>query len=217
MVTPRYAKLYLLNRRRWFFASFCLALVVAAYLSLQWLNPPEGESNLPPALILAPWLATLGWALTVYMTRSNERRKATMDILLRQQMDRSIEDHKNRILRVYKPFSRLDEAEAEALHKQYKAWANHPAQLEGDSVPVSYSVIQILNHYEFLAVNIRRERLDEGIAYESARSLTKNMVAKFEPFIRLLRKPGEDGHRPATYCHLVWLSRRWHDVDLDAR
>jgi hypothetical protein len=151
------------------------------------------------------------------MTRSNERRKMTVDLLLRQQMDRCIEDHKNRILGIYKPFSKLDEGQAAALHDQYRGWQKHPDQMAVDQIPVAYSVIQILNQYEFLAVNIRRERLDESIAYETARSLTLNMVAKFEPFIRRLRKPGEDGNRPTTYCHLVWLSKRWHAVDLDAR
>lgn len=216
-VTARYVKLYLLNRRRWFFVLLLLLLAAAAWWSLHWLSRHEGTSSIPPAFVLAPWLATAGWALTVYMTRGNERRKNTIDLLLRQQMDRSIEDHKNRILSIYKPFTKLDDAQALELHRQYRAWEKHPGQPSSDAIPVAYSVIQILNQYEFLAVNIRRERLDEGIAYETARSLTKNMVAKFDPFVRLLRKPGEDGNRPATYCHLVWLSRRWHEVDLDSR
>lgn len=211
-MTPHYAKLYFLNRRRWLFVLLCAALVAAAYLSVPW---SAGKFSLPPALVLAPWLATLGWSITVYMSRGNERRKITIDLLLRQQMDRSIEDHKNRILGIYKPFTNLTEAEAADLHSNYRSWSKHSGQSEPDTVPVAYSVIQMLNHYEFLAVNIRRERLDEGIAYETARSLTKNMVAKFEPFIRLLRKPGEDGNRPATYCHLVWLTKRWHGIDLD--
>lgn len=216
-MTARYVKLYLSNRRRWLFALLLLVLAVAAWSSLAWLKTHQTSSAIPPAFVLAPWLATAGWALTVYMTRGNERRKVTIDLLLRQQMDRCIEDHKNRILGVYKPFTSLDEAQALELHRQYKDWEKHSGQSPSDTIPVAYSVIQILNQYEFLAVNIRRERLDEGIAYETARSLTKNMLAKFEPFIRLLRKPGEDGHRPATYCHLVWLSKRWHDVDLDRR
>jgi hypothetical protein len=211
----RYLKLYALNRRRWFFALLLLVLALAAWRSLEWLKVSNSGVPVPPALVLAPWLATAGWALTVYMTRGNERRKTTIDLLLRQQMDRCIEDHKNRILDVYKPFTSLDSGDGAELLRQYRAWEKHPSQRDDDTIPVAYSVIQILNQYEFLAVNIRRERLDEGIAYETARSLTKNMVAKFATFIKLVRAPGEDGHRPTTYCHLVWLTKRWHEVDLD--
>ena len=83
-------------------------------------------------------------------------------------------------------------------------------------MPVAYSIIQVLNFYEFIAGNVRHERLDEAIAYDSFRSLTLNMVKKFKPFIRLSRKAGEDGSRPRTFRELVWLSKRWHGVDLDA-
>jgi hypothetical protein len=192
---PRHARLFLLNRRRWYFFILCLLLALAAYASLRLLQA-DPQNSIPPILILAPWLATFGWALTIYMTRGNDRRKTTIDLLLRHQMDRSIEEHKNRILRVYPPFTTLDAAEAVRLQSQYRGWKTHSAQAAEDEIPVVYSIVQFLNFYEFIAVSIRRERLDEGIAFDSFRSLTKNMVQKFRPFIRLARQPGEDGNRP---------------------
>lgn len=204
----------MLNRRRWLFLFFCLALTLAVGLLWQWSTSVDGRT--PASVVLAPWLATLGWSTTVYMTRSNDRRKHTIDLILRHQMDRTIEDHRYRVLAAYPPFTKIDEATALILHQEYRGWTLRAKGSGTDVVPVGYSVIQVLNFYEFIAVNVRRERLDERTAFDSFRALTKNMVDKLQHFIRLSRKAGDDGNRPTTFQDLVWLTKRWHDIDLDA-
>ena len=215
---PRYAVLFLRNRRRWLFLGLCILLAAGAWLTLR-IAAADADASVPPVLLVAPWLATFGWALTIYMTRGNERRKMTIDLLLRHQMDRSIEEHRYRIHRIYPPFAPLDKAnaaaEANRLYEQYRSWQRHPKQTDDDGIPVVYSIIQVLNFYEFIAVSVRKERIDEGIAFDTFRSLTKNMAEKFQPFIKRSRQPGDDGNRPKTYGDLVWLTKRWHQIDLD--
>jgi hypothetical protein len=202
----------LINWRRLTFALLCGSAILAAYILYLKLDRIQQE----PLLVLAPLLATLGWMASIYVSRSNERRKFTIDLVLRHQMDRTIDEHKNRISATFPPFTKLTDQNAADILTNYRAWKTSAGQASTDTIPVGYSIIQVLNFYEFIAVNVREERLDEAVAYDSFRALSRNMVDKFRPLITKSRTVGDDGKRPMTYRHLVWLSRRWHGIDLDA-
>lgn len=195
----------------WF--AFCGILIVTVFVVLA-LSLSSQQAN--RGILLASLLATLGWLITVFATRSNERRKATIDLVLRHQMDRSIEDHKYRILRQFPPFRPMDEGDAKTTFDNYLSWTHGEVGPSKDTPPpVGYSIVQVLNFYEFIAVGVRRGRLDEGVAYDSFAALSKKMAEKFFPFL-LLCRPRQVGGKPSdTFRDLVWLTRRWHNIDLD--
>jgi hypothetical protein len=201
------------NQHVGWFCFWALAIVLA-FGTVAW-NLSRTDAN--RGVLLASFLATLGWLITIHATRANERRKATIDLVLRHHMDRSIEDHKYRILRAFPPYSAMDGAGAADVMRKYRSWSGDAAAGGAEAKPpVGFSIIQVLNFYEFIAVGVRKGRLDEGIAFDSFAALSRNMLVKFAPFIALCR-PRDAGSPPSRiYRDLAWLAKRWHRLDLDA-
>jgi Domain of unknown function (DUF4760) len=194
----------------WFL--FWVAFIVTVVGAVAW-NLSRSDAN--RGVLLASLLATIGWLITVHATRANERRKATIDLVLRHHMDRSIEDHKYRILRAFPPYSVIDAGQAAKVMADYRAWAGEAGADGATSVPDGFAIIQVLNFYEFIAVGVRHGRLDEGAAYDSFAALSRNMLIKFGNFIALCRPKGSNGAPSRTYADLVWLAKRWHKLDMD--
>lgn len=192
---------------------FWLVVIFAIFLLIAWNLNAQAANR---AVLFASLLGTAGWLITVHATRANERRKVTIDLVLRHQMDRAFEDHKHRVLRRFPPFTMVDTAAAEILDQEYRAWQLGTATDASDQrPPVGYSIVQILNFYEFIAVSVRRARLDEGVAFDSFAAISRNMVRKFGAVIRLFRTAGTPGYGSNNFCHLAWLMKRWHGIDID--
>jgi Domain of unknown function (DUF4760) len=195
----------------WFL--FWVGSVVTVVGAVAW-NLSRSDAN--RGVLLASLLATVGWLITVHATRANERRKATIDLVLRHHMDRSIEDHKYRILRAFPPYSVIDAEQAAKVMADYRAWAGDAGDGGTSKPPVGFAIIQVLNFYEFIAVGVRRGRLDEGVAFDSFAALSRNMLIKFGNFIALCRPAASDGKASRTYSDLVWLAKRWHKLNLNS-
>jgi hypothetical protein len=128
---------------------------------------------------------------------------------MKYKMDPVMTGHRNRILATFPPYTHVSKEEAIRLLKSYKE------RWEDGTPTVAYSLVEILNYFEFLALSIRREQLDEEIAYDAFKSFVKNMSRKTQEFIQLTREPDDAGRQSTIYEHFVWLVKRWHNIEID--
>lgn len=156
------------------------------------------------AVIYAAALGTLGWIFTLYETRSNQRRDFTLRFIKSINESAVIDTHKLNVSQRFPYSVNVNEADVDAMFHELKS----PGSYSSDKTPILYSIVQILNHYEFIAIQLRANRIDEQATKEWYKNLIVAGVKKFAPVIRRFRNPQNDQHVDA-YPALMWLYKRW--------
>ncbi len=73
--------------------------------------------------------------------------------------------------------------------------------------PHKRSVVQdVLNHFEELALAVRRGIVDEAVLKDYFRFVVIDYFSVFEDWVRKLRA---EARNPAGYAELEWLRDRW--------
>ena len=134
-------------------------------------------------------------ALIVFnYTRRVNRRRATLDMVLKTFMDDAGRER-------YKRFKKLMERHRDPVDAFDILLLADPASPVTDEREILRAQI---NEYELIALGIRRGLFDEGMYKLWFQHQFMRDFESLEAFIRLVR-----AKRPSVFCEFVWLYTRW--------
>ena len=104
----------------------------------------------------------------------------------------------------------MDDTETQ-LQEVYRAFVNpenygFEANGRPKQPPVLYSIMEILNFYEQLALGIRDDDMDETVVSNTIAPLIERFFTKVKPYIREIAWRGSH----YRYEHLRWLMNKWN-------
>lgn len=180
-----------------------LAAACAAYLFWAW----DHTNPNPIAAIIAAALAAVGWLTTQELTRNLQKKRHTMEILIKIRESAVFDRHRLRILKQYPPWANVSKDEVDALLS-----ASRDSSLYDDKSgeePLYNSIAFIANYYEFLASGVRQGDLDFDLLNETYGSIILRFYEKFRPLLLEKQQLDQRG-RPTTriFNNLWWLERR---------
>lgn len=179
------------------------AAACAAYLFWAW----DHSNPSPIAAIIAAALAAVGWLTTQELTRTLQKKRHTMEILIKIRESVVFDRHRLRILKHYPPWSNVSDEEVEPLLKE-----SQDASLYDDKSgeePLYNSIAFVANYYEFLASGVRQGDLDFDLLNETYGSIILRFYEKCRPLLRHKQQLDQKG-RPTTrvFNNLWWLERK---------
>lgn len=198
------------------FAVFIFLILVFLFLTRAFpsIDEQDWAANNPSALVilLSGVLATIGWIFSIHAQERNLAKEHAYRLVERSTTDPVINEHKRNVMTAYPQGVRVNLEDLKVLKSELQDGGRY----KKGKAPVLYSIYQILNVYENMAKGIRKDKLDEFIIKDFVGSILKASVTqKFREVILDHRKPDIDGIRPKSYEDIVWLIKRWHNIDLD--
>jgi hypothetical protein len=194
------------RERRGLVASWmaCWSLCLAAGFAF---NDPN--STLDSVAIFVGGLATSGWLYTNYRSRKNQIEKNTYDLISVYTKDSFYVGHRAIVWKQFAPYTEISADHiGELVDKYYKQ------EFYRNSENPGFSLVQIINFYEYLAIgiqsNILSERLCEDYWKTTFRNFHRNKASSFVDLIRSRdNKTRTDGTKTSTFSNYCWLARRW--------
>jgi uncharacterized protein DUF4760 len=170
----RYKKQAKLNSRDILWLSITAVSIIVAGSLIFFVRTETGV-----AILLAAYLATMGWLYTNYMNSIIQRKAHTMNVLIQQR--NSTEFNRNRSLVLAKfPFGRRVTTNdlAELKRERADATAYTP-----DKVPTLDSAYYIANYLEFISVGVLNGDLDDTLIERTFRGIFVNWFEHLQPVI----------------------------------
>jgi hypothetical protein len=183
--------------------AICVIVAAFVFADLQTQSVADGFKP----VLFAAVLAAIGWLYSTFHAIRNSISAQTSSTLDLHKTNASIESNRQRVLAVYPEGTRVGKDEVLPLQE-----GTH--EINGKPVDplVYYSIIQILNFFEQVAVGIRHDRLDE-IAIETY--LAPIMYRSIGKFYHVISYHRRTLNQKKAYDHLHWLMRHWYGIDLD--
>jgi Domain of unknown function (DUF4760) len=155
-------------------------------------------------------LATSGWLFTNHMSRKNQIEKNTYDLILTYTKDKFYVDHRTAVWKRFAPYADISNEEISKLVEQYYS---QPAYSESEGENAAFSLVQIINFYEYLAIGIKRGVLSENLCKAFFMTTFKNFHSnKSGAFIAALiarDNKRADSSKSVLYSNYIWLYGRW--------
>lgn len=194
------------KRLLWLALSWVICLAVCAWIYFYFSigNTPAGGATL-----FAGGLATAGWLFTNFRTRENQIEKNTYDLILTYQKDAYYVAHRKTVLQRFAPYASIDSAQASALVDKYYDQAAY-----GGETSEAYSLVQIINFYEYLAIGIRRGMLSNSLCSAYFRTTlssfhSKKATAFVSEVIKRDNDSRKDASKSAMFSNYLWLIKHW--------
>lgn len=187
----------------------CLSFYFPEFGNKEWINQDNGT---PLLILVTGILATIGWIFSIHAQERNLAKEQAHRMIANSIHDPVIAAHKQNIFTQFPPNINVSSNDIPLLIEEQ----SQPANYKYGKYPIYYSIIQVLNVYEAMAIGIKSDKIDEYIVKDYIGAIIKiSCTKKFKSVIIHVRKPGEDSIRPKSYDTLVWLLDRWFDIDLD--
>ncbi len=193
----------------WLVLSWALCFVACLLAYLVFFEP--GATMVGPGIFVGG-LATCGWLFTNYRTRIAQIEKNSFDLILTYTKDKFYVDHRACVLKTFAPYARIDTDRAKELVAKYYAQESY----KDPDTNASFSLVQIINFYEYLAIGIKSGILSEEIC----KIHFKTTLAKFheiksgrfvEAIIERDNVGRSDSSKSSTFSNYLWLVERWRN------
>src|SRR5262249_10964163 len=157
----------------------------------------------------------IGWLYSTFHSIRNSIAAYTATVLDQHRTNAAFEDHRRRVVRVFPEGQLVSKSDVTTLLAQQVAYpdAITKAHTEKEAMPeppTVYSIVQILNFFEQVAVGIRHDRLDETAIENYLAPTMYRSVAKFLYLIQHHRSINK-----RIYSVLHWLMGHWYGIDFD--
>jgi hypothetical protein len=185
---------------------FCLGICgAAAYILYRPSNP------MVVSAIFVGGLATSGWLFTNYRTRQNQIEKNTYDLILLYTKDKFYVDHRATVWRHFAPYAEMTDEQAQNLVKSYY---DQSAYKDKEGENAGFSLVQIINFYEYLSIGIRRGVLSEDLCKAHFKTTLNNFhnkkASKFVlAIIERDNNSRSDSSKSTIFSQYRWLIQRW--------
>ncbi|WP_414486521.1 DUF4760 domain-containing protein [Stenotrophomonas maltophilia] len=197
--------------------------------NLAGIGPPLSDKylNFPPA-IAALWTAGMGWYIHFQATSKNHRTNNSFNLLMQTRTSSEFLRRALDVQKVY-PFgcnvTDADEAHfhADNLRKLSEQIANSlgveeggaapPPVLNADTVHAIEGMKYLLNYYEFMAVGIAANDLEETMLFKTIGVAVCSLRDRADVYIQHVRKNGQ----PLCFVSLDRLVTRWKQQLEDAK
>lgn len=206
---------------RAYWASLCLIALVASFMAMVtwplWATAiPGGPDNrlTTISVFLTPIVTAVGvivalatWHRTHKLTIARSRKQHTIKILFETRLSDEFRLlHESRETH-HPPFRDVTYEDWERLRDDIARAGPNDRHLHQRKESLT-SLLELLNYYEFLAIGIRMEDLDEEMLRGTVRSMMCNLVDDCRDLIAGLRV-----HSPTAFDNLCWLYDRWRDPE----
>lgn len=198
---------------------FVFIFLVIIFIALSKYFPEFGnadwikkDNGTPLLVLLTGILATIGWVFSIHAQERNLAKEHAYRMIENSMHDPVLAEHKRNIFMRYPPNKNVPPEDVDELMKAQ----SDVFEYKNGKYAIFYSIVQVLNVYETMAIGIRSDKIDEYIVKDYIGSIIKNACTKkFRTIIAYVRRPNENFERPTSYRDLVWLVKRWFDIDLD--
>lgn len=198
-----------------------LSLVSLVTLCLLWIAWPLWTAAIPAnsnnrlttiALVLTP-IITLGgivvaiaqWHRTHRYNIARSRKQHTINILFETRLSSEIRELNESREAYYPAFTDVFYKDWKRLRDETARAGPNAWQLREKNRSLT-SLLELLNYYEFVAIGVRLEDLDEEMLHGTLRSIMCNLVDDCRYLIAGLRV-----RSPTAFDNLCWLYERWRD------
>lgn len=177
--------------------------------------------NFPP-MLAALWAAGVGWYITFQAAAKNHRTTNSFNLLMQTRTSREFLENAN-LVRLTYPHGTVVPAEDEDLFDSTtlkELTAREKEQIsDGGGVDVSLqerlfkargadALKYLLNYYEFMAVGIKENDLEENLLYDTIGVTVTSMFHRAKVFIEYVRHK-DKGNQPLAFVELASLIERW--------
>ncbi|UYN96092.1 MAG: DUF4760 domain-containing protein [Enhydrobacter sp.] len=188
--------------------NYVTAVLFTILVGILLLDYTKEAGPIGQATIYAAMMATIGWLTSAFLSVRNQieqnrilrdlsRKQHTLNVLL--QMRESAEFNKHRYAYA-KAFPRNSSIAPDHLY-HLKQEAENNGQNSFDD-PHPYDALRYLaNYFEFLAVALRANDLDESLLKKSLRGVMVNFHSRANAFIKLNQE--EEQRAYEHFCHVV--------------
>ncbi|TVT61093.1 MAG: DUF4760 domain-containing protein [Azoarcus sp. PHD] len=191
------------------FILLLLILYVSAASAL-WLDLTNQWVNLSSThwvSIAGILIAASGWVVTSFVNLHNARRQHTVNVLLQSRLSQAYQQRLRDVVKSFPVTPTITKIEMGDWNVEDKGEA-----IDG----VKY----LLNYFEFVAVGIRTDDLDEKTLRMSLRGILTTLCDMAQVYIQYQRgELAENDGYPSnqSYEHLIWLRQRWTRRPLASR
>lgn len=191
-----------------------LAMFYVIYFQVTGALPPPARGqattsaerilNVPP-VIAAIWAAGIGWYIHFQATAKGHRTNNALSLLMQTRTSKEFLQRSEAVQRVYPHGTRVPaEAAAEAsfgalraIEEQLKSEtldATDRAALVERSARIEavLALKYMLNYYEFMAVGLEKNDLDDGLLYDTIGIHVPSIYRRAESVVQSMRGPGTD-------------------------
>jgi hypothetical protein len=170
----RYVRRARLSSRDVFWLSITLVSVAVISALVFYVTNETGR-----AILVASYLASLGWIYTNYVNAHMQRKSHTMNVLVQLRNSTEFNKHRNMLLSRFPLGRRVIINDLPALKTERASGASYAA----DKVPILDSAYYIANYYEFISVGVLNGDLDDTMVEHTLRSILVNWFDHLEPII----------------------------------
>ncbi|WP_235579407.1 DUF4760 domain-containing protein [Pseudorhodoferax sp. Leaf274] len=173
-----------------------------------WLRrtaPAEALDKQQIVVLLAAWLAVIGWITTAWTSIRNSVKQHTVNTLLQSRLSATYMERADRVNKFFGAY------EAHHPLRTRDPDADPTQGIAGDD---EEALRYILNYFEYIAIGVRHGDLHEAMLRASLRSiLTKTTFYSRDWIERRVGGGPSLSPNPLLYRNLRWLYLRWRDVD----
>lgn len=186
-------------------------------------KPSDKFLNFPP-VIAALWTAGMGWYIHFQATSKNHRTTNSFNLLMQTRTSKEFLERTRSVQAVY-PFGTKVPQEDSAhfrttamrdLQQARDAAASNPPP---GTPPADFSAVErkvvaidslkyLLNYYEFMAVGIAANDLEEGMLYETISENVCSLYERAENYIEYTHANGQ----PLAFSAVGLLVKRWRKL-----
>lgn len=183
-------------------------------------TPTERILNVPP-VVAAIWAAGIGWYIHFQATAKGHRTNNALNLLMQTRTSKEFLQRSEAVQRVYPHGSSVPvEAVAEATFatlrniedKLQSTTLNDDERSElrtqSARIEAVLALKYMLNYYEFMAVGLEKNDLDDGLLYDTIGTHVPSIYRRAENLVKAMRGPGTD---ILAFSALEPLVVRWED------
>lgn len=189
-----------------FFAALAsVALFFWWHTSLRRSAPQEALDKQQIVVLLAAWLAVIGWIVTAWTSIRNSVKQHTVNTLLQSRLSLTYMERADRVNKFFGAYERA-----------HPVATRDPEQdaTSGISADDEEALRYILNYFEYIAIGVRHGDLHEAMLHASLRSiLTKTVFYSRDWIERRVGGTEVFAPNPYLYRNLRWLYLRWREEE----
>ncbi len=179
------------------------------HTSLRRTAPAEALEKQQIVVLMAAWLAVIGWIVTSWTSIRNSVKQHTINTLLQSRLSSTYMERADRVNKFFGAYE-----------------SRHPLQTRDPDADPTLGIAgddeealrYILNYFEYIAIGVRHGDLHEAMLRASLRSiLTKTTFYSRDWIERRVAGTEVFSPNPLLYRNLRWLYLRWRENGQDER
>jgi len=175
-----------------------IVCIVSGYYVLRY----DQKLLLALSVLVSSVLISTGWFTQAILQKIAHRRQHTVNTLMQSRLSETYQTRLNNLQKQVKGQMYVSEATAIAF---CKLGTNGGAELNENDEELLRDSLYIANYFEYLAISIKRNDLDNELLYDCWNVILSNIERKLFYLLVHLRKKDQN-----IFCNFAWLCEYWH-------